>query len=172
MQTATMLKIDMDARSRTRGSSLLDQLTAVVVLSVGLLGLAGLQGRVQSMAANAENQTLALTLAQSQIERLRGLADLPGGVGYEKIVERTDTVKTIGAQRLVTPFSLRIDVARYQLQPSAEAGRSRYLVVDEDAQSHPDSPEFKRVEVTLAWTSKTGVPRSVSLPALISRGTF
>ena len=172
MQTATMLKIDMFARSRSRGSSLLDQLTAVVVLSVGLLGLAGLQGRVQNMAANAENQTLALTLAQSQIERLRGLADLPGGVGYEKIVERTDTVKTIGAQRLVIPFSLRIDVARYQLQPSAEAGRSRYLVVDEDAQSHPDSPEFKRVEVTLAWTSKTGVPRSVSLPALISRGTF
>ena len=162
----------MDVRSRVRGSSLLDQLTAVVVLSVGLLGLAGLEGRVQNMSANAENQTLALTLAQSQIERLRGLADIPGGAGYEKIVERNGTVNTIGGERLDTPFALRIEVARYQLQTSADADGNRYRAVGDDAPVLPDAPEFKRVKVTIAWSSKSGASRSVSLPALISRGAF
>jgi hypothetical protein len=173
MQTGIMQKTDMNAHRWIQGSSLLDQLTAVVVLSVGLLGLAGLQGRVQDNAANAENQTLALTLAQSQIERLRGLADIPGGVGYEKIVAHEAAINTVDGKRLDSPFALRVEVARYQLQPSPEADAvAQYRVVDGETPTRADSPEFKHVNVTLAWTSKSGVPHRVWLPALISRGTF
>jgi len=173
MRAATTLKSDMaGARSRhnVRGSSLLDELTAVVVLSVGLLGLAGLQGRVQSMATNAENQTLAITIAQNQLERLRGIAGDPAGAGYGRITGRKATIEMIGDQRLETPFAVRIDVQRFQLE-EAGAGSAHYRMVADDAPAQVNLPEFKRVNVTVAWTGKTGAVHSVSLPGVIGPAT-
>src|SRR5262249_43822513 len=135
-----------------RGASLLDELTAVVVLSAGLLGLAGLQGRVQNLAANAQTQTIALTLAQSRLERLRGLADEPGGsAGYEPVTDSRETVAAIGDQHLDAPITLRVDVARFRLQGAEPA---RYAVADASAAVDPGVPEFKRVTVTASWTSR------------------
>jgi hypothetical protein len=157
-------------RHHVRGSSLLDELTAVVVLSVGLLGLAGLQGRVQTMAADAENQTLALTLAQNQLERLRGIAGDPGGTGYEAIAGREATIGTIGEQRLDTPFALHVEVARFRLQ--GETGAARYVAAGDDVPLQANIPEFKRVNISVRWTSKTGGVHGVALPGIVSPAVF
>jgi len=154
-----------------RGSSLLDGLSAVVVLSIGLLGLAGLQGRVQNMAAAAENGTIALELAQSRLERLRGIASEPGraGAGYARIGNSRETVAAIGDRHLDTPISLQVDVARFRLEAGAE---SHYIAAAADAPFQVDLPEFKRVTVTATWTGKTGVPHTVTLPGIISPAAF
>lgn len=152
------------------GSSLLDELTAVVVLSVGLLGLAGLQSRVQTMAADAENQTLALTLAQDQLERLRGIAGEPDGNGYEKIAGREASIATIGEQRLDTPFALHIEVARFILQ--GEPGASRYMAAEDDSPRQASTPEFKRVNISVGWTNKAGGVHRVTLPGIVSPAGF
>jgi hypothetical protein len=157
-------------RQKVRGSSLLDELTAVVVLSVGLLGLAGLQGRVQTIATDAENQTLAVTLAQNQLERLRGIAGDPGGTGYEKIAARDATISTIGEQRLETPFALHIDVARFRLQ--GEPGTARYVAAGDDVPMQANVPEFKRVNISVRWAGKTGGAHSVALPGIVSPAVF
>lgn len=154
-----------------RGSSLLDGLGAVVVLSIGLLGLAGLQGRVQNMAAAAENQTLALDLVQSRLERLRGLASEPGsaGAGYRRIGNSRETVAAIGDRHLDTPISLQVDVARFRLEAGSEP---RYTAAGADAPFQADLPEFKRVTVTASWTGKTGIAHKVSMPGIVSPAAF
>ena len=169
-----MRNADMDRRAfasplpvRWRGSSLLDELTAMVVLSIGLLGLAGLQGRVSSAAANAESQTMALTLAQSELERLRGIADGANAPsGYARIADRKETIHSVGEQHSEAPYVLRVDVARFALQDK------HYIPVGDDVPMQPDVPEFKRVTVSVAWTSRNGVTHSLALPGILGPSVF
>lgn len=153
--------------ARWRGSSLLDELTAMVVLSIGLLGLAGLQGRVSSVAANAESQTMALTLAQSELERLRGVADAANAPsGYARIADRKETIRSVGEQHSEVPYALRVDVARFALKDR------RYVPVGDDVPMQADVPEFKRVTVSVAWTSRNGVTHSLALPGILGPSVF
>jgi type IV pilus assembly protein PilV len=62
------------------GVSLLDVLIALLVLSVGLLGIAALQIMSKSSNSEALQRTTATMLAQSMIERMR--ANPGGGAAY------------------------------------------------------------------------------------------
>jgi len=57
--------------SRTGGFSLIEVLVAVLVLAIGLLGLAGLQASGLRYSGDAVLRTQAVTLAQDIIERMR-----------------------------------------------------------------------------------------------------
>jgi Tfp pilus assembly protein PilV len=153
-----------------RGASLLDELTAVVVLSVGLLALAGLQGRIQNLALNSETRTAALALAESRLERLRGIANEPDeGAGYARIASSSETMTTVAGQHLDVPITLGIDAARFRLQD--DASKPRYVAV-EQAAAPSEAPEFKRVTITASWTDRYGTTNSVVLPGILSRGAF
>lgn len=54
-----------------RGSSLFEALIACLVLAVGLIGLARLQGQQRADADSARQRGLAVRLAQDDLERLR-----------------------------------------------------------------------------------------------------
>lgn len=60
---------------RESGLTLIEVLIAVVVLAVGLLGIAGLQSAALSNNLTSYQYTQALTLAQSMIERMRANRD-------------------------------------------------------------------------------------------------
>jgi Tfp pilus assembly protein PilV len=164
---------DATTRKSISGATLLDELLSVVVLSIGLLGLAGLQGRVMGIVANAETQSAALSLAESRLEHLRGIAAAPGSdAGYASIAEASETVTAVGGARLDAPITLRTSVARYRLQPSGD-GQSRYLLVRAgDAPVQADVPEFKRVTITATWTSRSGAVQRLALPGLVSPGGY
>jgi len=57
--------------NHSAGFSLFEVLIALVVLSVGLLGLASLQGQSISSSYNAHLRTQATSLAQSMVDRMR-----------------------------------------------------------------------------------------------------
>ncbi|MFK7958397.1 MAG: type IV pilus modification protein PilV [Lysobacterales bacterium] len=57
--------------SNERGTTLIEVLVAVVVLSVGLLGLAGLQGISLRSSANAYNRTQATNISYEILDQLR-----------------------------------------------------------------------------------------------------
>jgi len=59
--------------SNNRGFSLLEVLVAVVVLSIGLLGMAGLTTGIMRCNAFSRRITTATMLAQHKMESLRGL---------------------------------------------------------------------------------------------------
>ena len=56
---------------RQRGSSLFEALVASLVLAVGLVGLARMQGQQRADADSARQRDQAVRLAQDEIERLR-----------------------------------------------------------------------------------------------------
>lgn len=56
---------------RSKGFSLFEVLISLLVLSVGLLGLANLQGRSIASSYNAHLRTQATSLAQSMVDRMR-----------------------------------------------------------------------------------------------------
>lgn len=61
------------ARPRARGFTLIEALVTLMVVSVGLLGLAQLQVRALAASAQSKAQTTAANLAQQKIEELRGI---------------------------------------------------------------------------------------------------
>ena len=70
---------------RSCGFTLIEVLVALVVLSIGLLGIAGLQAKSQQFSVNAYMHTQATVLAHDMLERMRanragldsGFYDLP-----------------------------------------------------------------------------------------------
>lgn len=57
-------------RSRQRGVSLLEVMITVIVVSVGLIGMAGLQVATKRAGFQASQRTLALTLANDMMQRI------------------------------------------------------------------------------------------------------
>jgi prepilin-type N-terminal cleavage/methylation domain-containing protein len=69
-------------RSARRGMTLAELMVAIVVMSVGVLGLAASSAVVTRMIGGGASQTLAATSAQAHIEQLRSrpCAAMAGGV--------------------------------------------------------------------------------------------
>lgn len=68
-------------RPRTRGFTLVELLVAVMVMSVGILGLASTAGVVTRLMSGAARQTIAANVVQARFEmmRNRSCASLSGG---------------------------------------------------------------------------------------------
>lgn len=69
------------AARRQRGLSMIEILVAIVVLSIGLLGLAGLQATSLRTSQSALYRSQAATFAEDMAERMR--ANLGGARAYE-----------------------------------------------------------------------------------------
>jgi type IV pilus assembly protein PilV len=81
-------------RKYQKGFTLLEFLIAVMVLSVGLLGMASLTGAMINFNRTAYNSTKAVTLAEEKMEELRNLnyQSLSAGYDTESIFTRTWTL--------------------------------------------------------------------------------
>lgn len=66
---------------RQRGFSLLEALVSIVVLSFGLLGVAGLQASALKYSRDARNQSVAINLAREMAEMIRSNARVSGVAG-------------------------------------------------------------------------------------------
>ncbi len=77
-------------KKNQQGFSLLEVLVAIIVISFGLLGMAGLQGNALKMNRSALQSSLATELGHDMLERLR-LAR-PSGGEYE--IELDDPIPT------------------------------------------------------------------------------
>lgn len=69
-------------RETSRGFTLLEALIAVVILSVGLLGVAAMQLKSLQFSQNSYQRSVAISQANDAVERLwAGICRLPGGLG-------------------------------------------------------------------------------------------
>lgn len=82
---ASVIKETMGALRNERGFTLLDNLLALVILSVLLLGLVGLATTVITGNAISKSRTVGLTLAQDKIEDARRS-------GYNYLLTENQTV--------------------------------------------------------------------------------
>ena len=86
---------------KRRGFTLVELITALVLLSIGALALASLSAVVMRNISGAAQQTIAATIAQSRMEQLRGLpctalesgeATTRGMDEYWKVVPETRSI--------------------------------------------------------------------------------
>jgi type IV pilus assembly protein PilV len=73
------------ASTKTRGFSLLEAMVALVVLSVGMLGIAALHGQSLTAGRTAQLRTQAVNLAGDMADRIR--VNRLGGAAYEGAAE-------------------------------------------------------------------------------------
>ena len=102
----------MSARIRTRktrrpsgnraGFTLVELLVALMVFAVGMLGLAATAGSVTRMMGGAKRQTIAATVAQSRLEKLRSSPCASITSGSETVRGVTNTWTVTAVSRGVT----------------------------------------------------------------------
>lgn len=81
-----MLKRAMHSPHDERGFTLLEILIAVVILSIGLLGLAGLQTRSLQTNQSAMMRSLATVLAYDIVDRMRANRAKARDGGYNQVL--------------------------------------------------------------------------------------
>jgi prepilin-type N-terminal cleavage/methylation domain-containing protein len=87
-------------RASTRGGfSLVEMIVAIVLLSVGLLALAGTTGAVTDLMVDGARQTEAGSIAQRRFETLQGTActSIAGGSATTGVFGESWTVTNVGS---------------------------------------------------------------------------
>ncbi|TMQ70534.1 MAG: prepilin-type N-terminal cleavage/methylation domain-containing protein, partial [Candidatus Eisenbacteria bacterium] len=65
----------MRTRSRSQhGFTLLEMMAALAILAVGLIGLTGAQVMAMKVTANSRSRTIAMQLAEQQMEALQAMS--------------------------------------------------------------------------------------------------
>ena len=101
----------------TDGFTLLEVLVALVVLSVGILGLAANSALVSRLVGDGTRLTVAATLATARFEQLRALpcAGVAAGTAVARGIEERWTVTPIGPSGAPRALEVQLSVT-YRLR--------------------------------------------------------
>ena len=161
-----------NAGTRERGFSLLEVLIAVVVLSVGLLALAALQGSLTRASADAKVRARVAAMLTARIDDLRtngygtllpeGTAPTFGATADGCDGDATDWIDCARIQSgLATLTSTqRIDTwygAATFANPAPAVGAQ-----------DPRVAQFKRITLTATWTDASNIPHQLSIVSDVS----
>ena len=127
-------------RQRQRGTTLLEGLVALLVLSLGMFSVGRVQTQLRLNADMARQRSEAVRLAQEDIERLRAfsvVATTAGARAYADIVDASSTVD----------------------------GHTRYRVTRSVVAAQ--APNAKNASVTVSWADRGGAEHQVVLNSVI-----
>ena len=130
-----------------RGTTLLEALVALLVLSLGMFSVARVQTQLRLNADMARQRSEAVRLAQEDMERLRAfsvLATTTGARAYADIVNATATVDTSTGYTSNT---------RYQVTRNVTTA---------------GAPNTKTASVAVSWADRGGTDHQVVLNSLIT----
>lgn len=129
----------MKKRNLKNGFTLIEVLVAILVFSIGMLGLIKLQGEITLNSAESRMYTQAVNLAQDKIEEFRNYVHQSTYTGYVTDATGTD-INVVGA---------------------SAATYTRTWVV-------ANNPGYKLVEVTVNWVGIDGQDNNVVLTSQIA----
>ncbi len=155
-----------------RGVALLDVLLAMLVLAIGLLSIAPLQGLIARSNIAAWQRAMAGELAQQKLEDLRGFAQLDTGsgaaFGYDDIannsggLRRSDSILSLPAgaiERSGNRYTLSWSVSEIAWCDGVET-RARCT------RSWRSDAKLLRVMVT--WSDEAGASQELSLESIVA----
>lgn len=138
------------ARSRVRGFTLLEALVALLVMSFGMLAIAGFQANLSRSSDLAKQRTEAMRLAQQKMESLRTYAKVTTDSSTPHVVNYTDDVisSTVATQETHT-------------------SNATFLTTWTATSNTTDTE--KRIWINVSWTDRANDAQNVSLVSVISK---
>jgi len=179
----------MKFRTKKQGFSLIEVMIALLVLALGILGISKLQGTLIRNSSDANQRTVAASIAQQKIDDLKSFtklgseftwngalnvaaplvpaqevayAHITGDVNLETY---TETGGMIGPSASITVGSTDYSL-NWVVQDYWHSGALSVPTIIEPDPA-PDRSDFKRVTVTVGWEDETGEEQSVSLDTII-----
>lgn len=157
---------------RQKGFTLIEVLVAISILTIGILGIAGLMGTAVRSSSFSQTMTQATNLAEDRIEALQE-------VDFNN-VQSTDLTGRVELQRNCTQTSVLASRPVYTCTPTATVTYDNkvytwtytvtYIDLDNSGVANPNSDGLKRLDVTVTWTDVWNNPKSMTLTTLRTRG--
>ena len=99
-------------RGRRAGFTVMELIVAIVILSIGLLGLAATSGIVMRLIGGGTHQTVAANVALARFERMRGLScgRIAGGSAISRNVQEVWSVTPVGPVAMPTAMDVRLTI--------------------------------------------------------------
>lgn len=153
------MRIVDSQRRRASGFSLLEVLIAVVVLSVGLLALAALQGSVTQSSADAKVRGRIAAMLSARMDTLRSR-----GYGSITVGGPTTVTSTTGTCDATNPDDW-LDCAREQAALGSLSVTQTVALV---AFATPNPAQYKRITLGASWPDATGQVRRLEIASDVS----
>ncbi|MGD8385468.1 MAG: type IV pilus modification protein PilV [Lysobacterales bacterium] len=151
---------------RNRGFTLMEILIALLIISIGLAALANLQGKLTRYSAVAKQRTLAMNLAEQQIETMQSFYTMgdtgadacsTAQTGFDDLTNCTaGSTVNVGDMQ----FTLTWSVENYT--QGADGTTSPYV-----ASGTHSRPDLKKVAITVSWTDGQGAAQHAELTDVI-----
>jgi type IV pilus modification protein PilV len=148
------------SKRQQRGVSLIEALVSLLVLALGMMSFASLQGRLRQNSDVAKQRAEAVRIAQEDLENFRAFSTfavnntITNNFAYDS-VSASAVSKTVLASGVVTKTNTAYTVSRVLSESPQSAGIT-------------DAPT-KNLAVTVSWADRTGTTQSVTLRTMISR---
>jgi type IV pilus modification protein PilV len=179
----------MKFKTKGHGFSLIEVMVALLVLALGILGVSKLQGTFIRNSSDANQRTVAASIAQQKIDDLKSFTKLSSGytwtgalavatplipsqeVAYAHITGDSNLATYTETGGLILPSaSITVGPMVYSLNWTVQDyWHTAALSVPTSTEPvpAPDRSDFKRVTVTVGWNDETGVAQSVSLDTVV-----
>jgi len=178
----------MKYKTKDQGFSLIEILIAVLILSVGILAVSKLQGQLIRGSSDANQRTVATSIAQKKIDDLKSFTKLKSDntwaqaialtgtlpqteVAYTHIAGNSNLTTYTETGGLISPsasitvgptvYSLNWEVEEYWHSAALSAPTTT------EPSPSPDKSDFKKVTVTVGWNNETGEAQSISLDTVV-----
>lgn len=113
-------------RARRSGFTVMELIVAIVILSIGLLGLAATSGIVMRLIGGGSHQTVAANVALARFEQLRSLScgRMTSGSAVNRNVQEAWSVTPVGPVAAPTAMDVRLTIT-YQTNVRRGGSSSR-----------------------------------------------
>ncbi len=171
----------MKMTNKNRGFTLIEVMVALLVLALGILGISKLQGTLIRNSSDANQRSVAMTLAQKKVDDLKSFVHLDDDIDNDPATTETwDPTDPLDEQSYAfiddnaggTIASGNITIGNYNYTLTWDMDHWYYASVGSTAVSTSAATidaksQFKKVAVTVAWNDQTGTPQSVVLETVI-----
>jgi prepilin-type N-terminal cleavage/methylation domain-containing protein len=168
----------MKFSKHNHGFSLVEVMVALLVLAIGILGISKLQLALIRNSSDANQRSVAVSVAQQKIDDLRSFAHLTLGTSTDTIPDAWTTgIATnllsfahIADDAGGTIAATAITVGNYVYTLSWDV-TDYYYTGDPSVATTPvpggTAVDFKRVDVTVAWTDEANDAQSITLETVL-----
>lgn len=147
------------SRARLAGFSILEALVTLVVVSAGLLGLAGLQSTLTREADASRHRGEATRLAQERIESIRS---------FHQIATVSDPTASPALTPSWSSFGWADLMGKLPKTDTIDSGTNVTYTRTWDSESLK-SDTMRTVQVTVSWVDRSGESQSVILNSVIAK---